>query len=77
MSAKCSLDNGECAKMSFPGILKPQNVKFLGAAILFSQINMKKMHNEATEVHSCTFSDRAWRKLTSFFKQFFCILQYG
>ena len=27
VSAKCCLSYGECAKMCFPGVLKPQNVK--------------------------------------------------
>ena len=48
VSAKCCLSYGECAKMCFPVVLKPQNVKKFLAAILFSE-NMEKIHCEATE----------------------------
>ena len=63
VSAKCCLNYGECAKMCFRGVLKPQNVKNMLAAILFSW-NMMKIHIEATEAPHCTFSSRARRKLT-------------
>ena len=36
VSAKCCFSYGECAKMCFRGVLKPQNVKKCMAAILFS-----------------------------------------
>ena len=36
VSAKCCFSYGECAKVCFRGVLKPQNVKDFPAAILFS-----------------------------------------
>ena len=58
-------------KIEFSWHPEATKCQILGAAILFSQINMKKIHDEATEVHICTFSNRAWQKLTSFFNSFF------
>ena len=75
VSAKCCLSYGECAKMCFRGVLKPQNVlKYAGGHFVFIKYGENAL--EATEAPHCTFSNRARQKL-SVFLMVFCILQYG